>query len=157
MRWTDTVRIQLSFKKRHMSEDANPSYDAFYEFAADIDAFYRARYRYKRRCAFARYPTVDVRRAALNLYLRFNVGQRSDEASIVIARIGFQKQRRCEGTALLAKLVELAPRYGYVTVEIEQTGPDLSIQNFVRKFGFRNSFDERNWIVSIEELGSRLR
>lgn len=124
----------------------------FDRFAEDIDAYCRQRYGLKRQCVDARHPTVGVLRAAVDLYLRFHVGESWPVGSVVIARIGFRATRRGHGTALLQKLVEMAPTYGYQTIEIEQTGPDASIQNFVRKFGFTNTFNERNWIVPVSRL-----
>lgn len=46
----------------------------------------------------------------------------------------------------------MSSTYGYQNIEIEQTGKDASIQAFVRKFGFSNSFDEQNWIISVSQL-----
>jgi GNAT superfamily N-acetyltransferase len=125
---------------------------AFNRFAADIDAYCRQRYGFKRQCIDARHPTVDVHRAAVNLYLRFRVGDSWRVGSVVIAVIRFREKRRGHGTALLGKLVEMAPMYGYQNIEVEQTGSDISIQSFVRKFGFTNTFDERNWIVPVGQL-----
>lgn len=125
---------------------------AFASFADQLDVYCRERYKYKSKCVFARYHTVDVGRAAVEFYLRFRVGASWPDGSVVIARIAFRKQRRGNGKALLEQLVKMAPFYGYRNVEVEQTGDDPSIQAFVRKFGFINSSDERNWITSVDQL-----
>ena len=135
-----------------MTEIANHKRLTFTQFANEIDAYLRERFRYKSRCAHARYPTVDVRRAAVTLYLRFRVGDSWSVGSVVIAVIEFRKQRRGHGTALLSKLVEMSSTYGYQNIEIEQTGEDVSIQDFVRKFGFTNSFDKQNWTIPVSQL-----
>lgn len=135
-----------------MTKITNDKHLAFTQFSDEIDAYFRQRFSYKSRCAFARHPTVDVKRAAVRLYLRFRVGDSWPVGSIVIAVIEFRTQRRGQGRALLCKLVEMSSTYGYQTIEVEQTGLDASIQAFVRKFGFTNSFDERNWIVSVNQL-----
>lgn len=139
-----------------MTDIANNEQVAFMQFADEIDAYCGRRYRYKSRCAHARHPTVDVRRAAVRLYLRFRVGDSWPVGSVVIAVIEFQNRRRGHGRALLTKLVEMSSTYGYQNIEIEQTGSDVSIQAFVRKFGFTNSFDKKNWIVSVDQLRSLL-
>jgi GNAT superfamily N-acetyltransferase len=139
-----------------MTKIPNDKHQAFYEFAEEIDAFLRKRYRYKSQCVHPRHPTIDVGRAAVRLYLRFRVGDSWPVGSIVIAVIGFQDQRRGHGRALLSQLVDMAPRYGYQNIEIEQTGGDASIQAFVRKFGFTNSSDERNWIIPVDQLRKTL-
>jgi GNAT superfamily N-acetyltransferase len=139
-----------------MTNISNEEDLAFTQFAEEIDAYCRNRYRYKSRCVYARHPTVDVRRAAIRLYLRFRVGDSWPVGSVVIAVIEFQTQRRGHGRALLSKLVEMSSTYGYENIEIEQTRKGASIQGFVRKFGFANSFDERNWIVPVDQLRNLL-
>ncbi|AQR69561.1 hypothetical protein BZG29_15385 [Janthinobacterium sp. LM6] len=135
-----------------MTDIANDKHLAFTQFSDEIDTYFRKRFHYKSRCAYARHPTVDIRRAAVKLYLRFRVGDSWPVGSIVIAVIGFRNQRRGQGRALLNKLVEMSSTYGYQNIEIEQTGTDVSIQAFVRKFGFTNSFDKQNWIISVNQL-----
>jgi len=130
--------------------------ELFPRFADEIDAFYRAKFRYRSRCANPRFPTVDIHRAAVRLYLRFNASETGPGITVIIAVIEFRDRRRGHGTQLLAKLVEMADRYGITSVGVEQTGPDPSIQNFVRKFGFKNHIDERNWIVAVDTLKERL-
>lgn len=124
----------------------------FHRFASDIDAYCRQRCGFKRQCIDARHPTVGVTRTAVNLYLRYRVGDSWPIGSVVIAVIRFQEKRRGHGTSLLRKLVEMAPIYGYQNIEVEQTGSDISMQRFVRKFGFTNTFDERNWIAPVSQL-----
>jgi GNAT superfamily N-acetyltransferase len=76
--------------------------------------------------------------------------------SVVIAKIEFRHRRFGHGTELLEKLVGMSERFGFRSIGIEQTGSDDSIQNFVRKFGFENHRDKRNWLVSVEALKARL-
>jgi ribosomal protein S18 acetylase RimI-like enzyme len=135
-----------------MTKIEKEEHSAFIRFAQEIDKYCRSRYRFKSQCAHPRYPTVDVSRAAVRLYLRFRVGDSWPVGSVVIAAIQFQSRRRGHGKALLNKLVDMSTTYGYQTIEIEQTSDDASIQNFVKKFGFTNSFDEQNWIVTVERL-----
>lgn len=125
---------------------------AFNRFAQEIDAYCRQRYGLKRQCTDPRYPTLGVQRKAIELYLRFRVVDGWPEPSVVIARIGFHDKHRGHGTALLDKLVQMAPTYGHRHIEVEQTGPDIGVQNFVRKFGFTNTSDERNWIAPVDQL-----
>lgn len=124
----------------------------FPRFAAEIDTFYRREFRYKSSCVDPRFPTIGINRAAVDLYLRFNDSDIGPGKTVVIARIGFRAQRRGHGTRLLSKLVGMADRYGITSIGVEQTGSDPRIQNFVRKFGFRNHMNESNWIVSVDAL-----
>lgn len=130
--------------------------DLFPRFADEIDTFYRAQFRYKSQCSHPRFPTVGINRAAVDLYLRFNASEIGSGNTVVIARIGFRAQRRGHGTRLLAKLAEMADRYDVTSIGVEQTGPDPSIQNFVRKFGFQNHINHENWIASVDVLKERL-
>lgn len=126
--------------------------ELFPHFAEEIDTFYRAEFRYRSRCVNPRFPTVDINRVAVRLYLRFTASRIGPGNTVVIAVIGFRDQRRGHGTRLLAKLVEIANRYDITSIGVEQTSSKPGIQNFVRKFGFTNHINEQNWIVSIEML-----
>jgi GNAT superfamily N-acetyltransferase len=128
----------------------------FPHFAEEIDTFYRAEFRYRSRCANPRFPTVDINRVAVRLYLRFTASKIGPGNTVVIAVIGFRDQRRGHGTRLLAKLVEIANRYDITSIGVEQTSSKPGIQNFLKKFGFKNHIDDRNWIVSIEMLREHL-
>jgi GNAT superfamily N-acetyltransferase len=128
----------------------------FKQFTEEIDAFYRERFRYKSRCTNGRFPTVDINRVAVCLYLRFKYGDSWPYNTLVIASISFRDQRRGHGRALLAKLVEMSGRYGYTSIAIEQTSSGESIQSFVRKFGFANHLNSRNWITPVSSLTERL-
>ncbi|WP_143054589.1 GNAT family N-acetyltransferase [Massilia timonae] len=139
-----------------MSNRLQTPSEGFDAFSDDIDMFCRQQFGYKRRCASGMPPTVSVNRKAADLYLRFRPGGFWPRDSVVIARIGFAQQRRGHGTALLAKLVELADQYNVTSIGIEQTNPQPSIQNFVRKYGFASYRNDRNWLVSIDILTSKL-
>lgn len=130
--------------------------ELFLRFAHEIERFYQERFFYKRSCATPRFPTVDIIRAPVRIYLRFLPGEFGPEDSVVIANIEFRDRRRGYGTELLAKLVEMSCRYGLNSIGIEQTGLDESIQIFVRKFGFENHVNKRNWLISVENLRARL-
>lgn len=130
--------------------------DSFNKFTNEIDLYYMDRFRYKNSCAHGRFPTVDISRSKVRLYLRFMPGGFWPESSIVIANIGFDKQRAGRGRELLLKLVMLSDEYGYTSIGIEQTSSGDSIQNFVRKFGFKNHGNDKNWLVSVTELAGIL-
>lgn len=136
------MSVSISGKKKQL----------FLPFAKEIDEYYRDKFGYKTQCAWPRYPTVDISRAPLRLYLRFRPGGFWPDDSVVIASIEFRKQRRGHGAELLKKFVEMSDRYELNSVGIEQTGPDESIQNFVRKFGFENHRNDQNWLVSVSRL-----
>lgn len=124
----------------------------FEPFADEIDTFYRERFGYESRCTHPSFPTISINRTAVHLYIRFRPEGFWPSDSVVIASIGFGKQRRGHGRELLSKLVEMSDRYGFESIGIEQTGQSESIKNFVRKFGFLNHKNEKNWIVSVDVL-----
>ena len=61
--------------------------ELFLRFADEIDAFYRAKFRYKSRCVHPRFPTANIRRAAVYLYLSFNSSEIGPGNTVVIAAL----------------------------------------------------------------------
>lgn len=121
-------------------------------FADEIDTFCRKQFGYESRCAHPAFPTIMINHTAVPLYLRFRPDGFWPSDSVVIASIGFEKQRRGYGRELLSKLVEMSDRYGFKSIGIEQTGQSENIKNFVRKFNFVAYRNEKNWLVSVDVL-----
>lgn len=127
------------------------------EFLSEFDEYVRSRYRCNTTCVFpGGANTIDVRLQPISVYLRFKPLHHWPANSIVIANIGFYEQRKGHGVALLKFLAETTPKYGIQSVGVEQTHGGDNIQGFVRKFGFSQYLDEKNWLISIEALKERL-
>lgn len=82
--------------------------------------------------------TIYVYRASIELYLRFKPRYLKpiDPNALVIARMGFRRQREGYGTDLLRFLVRHAVDFGIDTIVIESPHSE-SIQAFGKKFEFK--------------------
>lgn len=76
-----------------------------------------------------------------DLYLRFGkyaFADHKDKKYIVVARIGFRKQKHGYGTTLLKELCNFGEKFGYEYLEVECPNPDC--QAFMKKLGFKDQF-----------------
>ncbi|ENU93977.1 hypothetical protein F971_00415 [Acinetobacter vivianii] len=86
---------------------------------------------------------VDIAfsRGLNDLYLRFGkyaYAVHKDKKYIVVARIGFRKQKNGYGTTLLKELCIFGEKFGYEYLEIER--PNSDCQAFMKKLGFKDEF-----------------
>lgn len=124
----------------------------------ELDVFLLDRFNYKRSVAFCYFRNITARRKKFDLYFRYFIDVPPDgdpfwhNDTLVIARIYFTEERRGHGSALLRRLVDLAPRFGYTRIGIESANKGISIQNFICKFGFspykRTKWDG-SWIAPV--------
>lgn len=71
--------------------------------------------------------------------------------TLVLARIGFQEERKGHGRRLLTLLTVLAPEIGYKHIAIEAANVNSSA--FGRRFGLQPMDErERNWIGSVVDV-----
>jgi hypothetical protein len=128
------------------------------EFADDINNYIQVRFGYKRRCTIISIlgHTVMVNQKRVDLYLRLLPRGEWPSNSLVVARIGFSRERVGHGTHFLVFLVQLSEKYGYTEIGIENTHEGENIQNFVRKHGFQHFKGNNHWIVSVKTLSERL-
>ncbi len=85
--------------------------------------------------------TVALNKSLIDLYLRFGeyaFAEHLDKKYIVVARIGFKKQKQGYGTALLKDLCIFGEKFGYEYLEVERPNPDC--QAFMKKLGFKDEF-----------------
>ncbi|EXE59598.1 MULTISPECIES: GNAT family N-acetyltransferase [Acinetobacter calcoaceticus/baumannii complex] len=85
--------------------------------------------------------TITLRQSLIDLYLRFGkyaFAVYKDKKYIVVARIGFKKQKNGHGTSLLKELCIFGEKFGYEYVEVER--PNLDCQAFMKKLGFKDEF-----------------
>ena len=88
-----------------------------------------------------------------DLYLRFGKYAHAvykDKKYIVVARIGFRKEKNGYGTALLKELCIFGEKLGYEYLAIECPNPDC--QAFMKKLGFKDEF-----YLPINELKKSIR
>lgn len=85
--------------------------------------------------------TITLRQSLVDLYLRFGkyaFADQKDKKYIVIARIGFKKQKNGYGTALLKELCAFGEKFGYEYLQIEC--PNKECQAFMKKLDFKDEF-----------------
>lgn len=85
--------------------------------------------------------TITLDKSLIALYLRFGKYYRNghqDEKYIIVAAIGFRKQKHGYGTALLKELCNFGENFGYEYLEIECPNPNC--QAFMKKLGFKDDF-----------------
>ncbi|EHU1961280.1 acetyltransferase [Acinetobacter baumannii] len=88
-------------------------------------------------------PRVNValNKSLIDLYLRFGkypLADHGDKKCIIVARIGFRKQKHGYGTTLLKELCNFGEKFGYEYLEVECPNPDC--QAFMKKLGFKDEF-----------------
>lgn len=94
---------------------------------------------------------VDAHRKKFRLYLRFGKTWVSSQSkSIVIAQIGFEKQRSGYGTALLKLLTKIARTYNYELIAIESV--NANSRAFALRFNFSEYDSDKNYIIQAESL-----
>ncbi|MDC4794226.1 GNAT family N-acetyltransferase [Acinetobacter baumannii] len=88
-------------------------------------------------------PRVNIalNKSLIDLYLRFGkypLADHKDKKCIIVARIGFKKQKNGYGTALLKELCIFGEKFGYEYLEVECPNPNC--QAFMKKLGFKDAF-----------------
>ncbi|MFI8146611.1 GNAT family N-acetyltransferase [Acinetobacter sp. ABJ_C5_2] len=88
-------------------------------------------------------PRINIAfsKSLIDLYLRFGkypLADHGDKKCIIVARIGFRKQKHGYGTALLKELCAFGEKFGYEYLEVECPNPDC--QAFMKKLGFKDEF-----------------
>lgn len=127
------------------------------EIRSEIDSYLMNRFKYRR-------PLVHLtpdhivstrRNSRIDLYLRIRrVASLFPPDCLIIARLGFSKERAGHGSHFLRFLAEIALKYGFKHVGLESTNHKSAF--FARKLGFQ-SIDGSNYAVSVENLISYFR
>lgn len=96
--------------------------------------------------------TVVAKTGKYDLYFRVTppsaTGWESD--TLVVSRIGFQKQRKGHGRALMRFLVEAADKLPYSRIGIEQANPDAMA--FGARFGFVRCGEGKDLLASVGDV-----
>ena len=98
--------------------------------------------------------TIDARRKKVDLYLRMIEfsGGLWDTDTFVIARIGFQEERKGHGTDFLRFLTNVLPvQYKYIGIECVNENSS----QFAERLGFKPHKSDNDYIITISDLKSR--
>ncbi len=128
--------------------------DEYEEIRKAIDIYLMEWFKYRLSLVYLTPDNIIAtrRNSRIDLYLRIRIRRIESlfpPDCLIIARIGFQKERIEHGSHLVRFLVEIALKYGYKHIGIESTN-EKSI-SFARKLGFY-SIDGSNYAVSVENL-----
>jgi hypothetical protein len=119
---------------------------------SEIDAYLMERFQYRRSLVYLTFDNNinTLKNNRINLYLRLRRTESLFPANcIIIARIGFQKERAGHGTHFLHFLTKVAVNYDFKYIGFESVN-DKS-RAFAEKLGF-HSIDNLNYVASVENL-----
>lgn len=98
------------------------------------------------------FATVSALSLQFDIYFRMFVKPNDywPRECLVLARIGFTKERAGHGRALVQRLVELAPQFGYSYLAIESANANASA--FAERLGFSPRDNRRHWIGVVDDV-----
>lgn len=122
------------------------------DLRAEIDRYLMERFKYRKSLVFL---TVDKiiatrRNSRVDLYLRIRkVESRFPPDCLIIARLGFNKERVGHGTHFIRFLIGIARKYGFNHIGIECA--NIKSGAFAKKLGFY-CIDGENYVIAITNL-----
>lgn len=122
------------------------------ELRADIDRYLMERFKYRRSLVYLIVDNVITtrRNSRIDLYLRIRkVQSRFPPDCLIVARLGFSKERIGHGTHFLRLLTEVARKYGFNHIGIECV--NAKSRAFAQKLGFY-SIDSENYTITVIKL-----
>lgn len=124
------------------------------ELRADIDRYLMERFKYRKSLVTLTIDNVITtrRNSRIDLYLRIRkVESLFPPDCLIIARLGFSKERIGYGTHFLQFLTGVALKYGFRYIGIECA--NVKSGAFAKKLGF-NSIDDENYFTTVNNLTS---
>ena len=124
------------------------------ELRADIDRYLMERFKYRESLVRLTIDNVITtrRNSHIDLYLRIRkVESLFPPDCLIIARLGFSKERIGHGTHFLQFLTGVALKYGFRYIGIECANTKSGA--FAKKLGF-NSIDDENYSTNANNLTS---
>ena len=124
------------------------------ELRADIDRYLMERFKYRKSLVRLTIDNVITtrRNSHIDLYLRIRkVESLFPPDCLIIARLGFSKERIGHGTHFLQFLTGVALKYGFRYIGIECANTKSGA--FAKKLAF-NSIDDENYSTNINNLPS---
>lgn len=122
------------------------------ELRADIDRYLMERFKYRKSLVSLTIDNVITtrRNSRIDLYLRIRKTQSLFPPDcLIIARLGFSKERTGHGTHFLRFLTGVALKYGFRYIGIECANTKSGA--FAKKLGF-NSIDNENYSTTVNNL-----
>jgi GNAT superfamily N-acetyltransferase len=112
--------------------------------------------RYVQQRVWRSFATISALSTQFDLYFRLfgRPDANCPRDTLVIARIGFKHRRAGHGRALIERLVELAPTFGYQHLLIESANAKASA--FAERMGFTPYENRRNWMGSADAIRQAL-
>lgn len=122
------------------------------EIRASIDSYLMERFKYRVSLVYLTMDNIIAirRNSRIDLYLRIRkVESVFPPNCLIIARLGFKKERIGHGTHFLRFLTELATKHGFKHIGIECANDKSS--TFAKKIGFY-SLDDSNFAITTDSL-----
>ena len=124
------------------------------ELRNDIDCYLMERFKYRKSLVYLTVDNVITtrRNSRIDLYLRIRkVESLFPPDCLIIARLGFSKERIGHGTHFLWFLTGVALKYGFRYIGIECA--NMKSGAFAKKLGF-NSINDENYSTTVNNLTS---
>lgn len=118
----------------------------------EIDNYLMERFKYRLSLLYLTLDNIvaTLKNKRVDLYLRIRkVESIFPSDCLIIARIGFRKERVGHGTHFVCFLTEIAVKYDFKYIGIESTNEKSS--SLAEKLGFQ-SIDGSNYVASVEDL-----
>lgn len=122
------------------------------ELKADIDRYLMERFKYRKSLVRLTVDRIIVtrRNSRVDLYLRIRkVESRFPPDCLIIARLGFSKERIGHGTHFIRFLTGIARKYGFNHIGIEYA--NIKSSTFAKKLGFY-CIDGENYAIAVTNL-----
>ena len=122
------------------------------ELRTDIDRYLMERFKYRKSLVRLTVDNITTtrRNSRVDLYLRIRrIESRFPPDCLIIARLGFSKERIGHGTHFIRFLTEVARSYGFNHIGIECANDKSSA--FAKKLGFY-SIDGENSAIAVSNL-----
>ena len=122
------------------------------ELRNDIDRYLMERFKYRKSLVCLTIDNVIItrRNSRIDLYLRIRKFESIFPPDcLIIARLGFSKERTGHGTHFLRFMTGVALKYGFRYIGIECANTKSGA--FAKKLGF-NSIDGENYVIIVDNL-----
>lgn len=122
------------------------------EIRKEIDIYLMERFKYRISLVYLTPDNIITtrRNSRIDLFLRIRrVESLFPPDCLILARLGFSKERVGHGTHFVRFLSEIALKYGFKYIGLESVNEKS--RSFAEKFGF-HSMDGFNFTVSVENL-----
>ena len=121
----------------------------------EIDNYLMNRFKYRLSLVYLTPDNIIIcrRNSRVNLYLRLRrIESLFPPDCLIIARIGFTKERIGHGTHFIRFLTEIVVKYGFKHIGLESTNEKS--KSFAEKLGFESINNDNNYVGSVEDLVS---